>query len=69
MSEKTKVFATPKIRKLARELGANIAEVEGTERAGRITEEDVKNYINNKLNKSFKKEEIKIKKEFEHSEF
>ena len=48
MSEKTKVFATPKIRKFARELGANIAEVEGTERAGRITEEDVKNYINNK---------------------
>ena len=69
MSEKKKVFATPKIRKFARELGANIAEVVGTERAGRITEEDVKNYINNKLNKSSKKEEIKIKKEFEHSEF
>ena len=69
MSEKKKVFATPKIRKFARELGVNIAEVEGTERAGRITEEDVKNYINNKLNKSSKNDEIKIKKEFEHSEF
>ena len=48
MSENKKIFATPKIRKFARELGANIGEIEGSERAGRITEEDVKNYINNK---------------------
>ena len=68
MSEK-KIFATPKIRKFARELGANISEIEGTERSGRITEEDVKNYINNKLNKFSEKKEIKIKKEFDHSEF
>ena len=69
MSENKKIFATPKIRKFARELGANIGEVEGTQRAGRITEEDVKNYINNKLKKTNEKEEIKIKKEFDHSEF
>ena len=42
MSENKKIFATPKIRKFARELGANIGDVEGTQRAGRITEEDVK---------------------------
>ena len=69
MSENKKIFATPKIRKFAREHGANIGEVEGTQRAGRITEEDVKNYINNKLKKTNEKEEIKIKKEFDHSEF
>ena len=69
MSENKKIFATPKIRKFARELGANIGEVEGTQRAGRITEEDVKNYINNKLKKTNEKDEIKIKKEFDHSEF
>ncbi len=69
MPENKKIFATPKIRKFARELGANIGEVEGTQRAGRITEEDVKNYINNKLKKTNEKEEIKIKKEFDHSEF
>ena len=68
MSEDKKIFATPKIRKFARELGANIGEIEGTERAGRITEEDVKSYINNQLNES-KKEKIKIKSEFSHSDF
>jgi len=68
MTEDKKIFATPKIRKFARELGANIGEIEGTERAGRITEEDVKSYINNQLNKS-KKEKIKIKSEFTHSDF
>ena len=68
MSEDKKIFATPKTRKFARELGANIGEIEGTERAGRITEEDVKSYINNQLNKS-KKETIEIKSEFTHSDF
>ena len=68
MTEDKKIFATPKIRKFARELGANIGEIEGTERAGRITEEDVKSYINNQLNKS-KKETIEIKSEFTHSDF
>jgi len=68
MSEDKKIFATPKTRKFARELGANIGKIEGTERAGRITEEDVKSYINNQLNKS-KKETIEIKSEFTHSDF
>ena len=44
MSENKKIFATPKVRKFARELGANITEIEGSERLGRITEEDVKNF-------------------------
>ena len=69
MSENKKIFATPKIRKFARELGANIGEIEGSERAGRITEEDVKNYVNNKLKRPNEKEEKKLKKEFDHSEF
>jgi len=68
MSEDKKIFATPKTRKFARELGANIGKIEGTERAGRITEKDVKSYISNQLNKS-KKETIKIKSEFTHSDF
>ena len=50
MEKDKKIFATPKTRKFARELGANISEIPGTERAGRITNDDVKNYINNKLN-------------------
>ena len=42
MSEKKKVFATPKIRKFAREMGADIFQIAGTERLGRVTVEDVK---------------------------
>ena len=69
MSENKKIFATPKVRKFARELGANIAEIEGSERLGRISEEDVKNFVNKNLNKSQTKEDIKIKSEFDHSDF
>ena len=68
MPEDKKIFATPKIRKFARELGANISEIKGTERAGRITEDDVKIYINNKL-KNSKKEKINLKAEFDHTDF
>ena len=68
MSEK-KIFTTPKVRKFARELGANVSEIKGTERKGRITEDDVKNYISSKLDtKSSKFPEKKII-EFKHSEF
>ena len=74
MSINKKIFATPKTRKFARELGANISEIPGTERAGRITNDDVKNYINNKLNNpkidnENDKEKINLKVEFDHSDF
>ena len=69
MSEDKKIFTTPKVRKFARELGANIAEIEGSERLGRITEEDVKKFVNRNLNKSQKLDKIKVKSEFEHSDF
>ena len=50
MTEDKKIFATPKVRKFARELGANVSQIQGTERKGRITQEDVKIFINNQLN-------------------
>ncbi|MEF8773910.1 MAG: 2-oxo acid dehydrogenase subunit E2 [Halobacteriales archaeon] len=37
-----RVFAAPSARRLARELGVDIAEVEGTGPAGRVTEQDVR---------------------------
>ncbi|MEO8445965.1 MAG: 2-oxo acid dehydrogenase subunit E2 [bacterium] len=37
--------ASPSVRRLARELGVEIAEVNGSADAGRITEEDVKKYV------------------------
>ena len=74
MSINKKIFATPKTRKFARELGANISEIAGTQRAGRITNDDVKNYINNKLNNpkldsKNSEEKTNLKVEFDHSDF
>ena len=50
-----RILATPKVRKFARELGADISNLKGSERNGRITEEDVKNFIKgSKKNTLFK---------------
>ncbi|MHB1158420.1 MAG: dihydrolipoamide acetyltransferase family protein [Phycisphaerales bacterium] len=38
------VFASPAVRKLAREIGVDITLVKGTDLGGRITEDDVKNH-------------------------
>ena len=40
-----KAFASPSIRKIAREYGADLGKVKGTGQKGRITEEDVKSFI------------------------
>ena len=64
--------ASPKVRKFARELGVNINEIVGSERQGRIVEEDVKNFISSKINKTSDKTEAQPKKivsEFSHSDF
>ena len=74
MAEDKKIFATPKVRKFARELGANVSLIEGTERKGRITEEDVKKFISNQIKEPKSTEEdyqpfSKIKNEYNHSDF
>ena len=74
MTEDKKIFATPKVRRFARELGANVSLIEGTERKGRITEEDIKQFINNQLKKPKQIKEDsqqpdKIKNEYNHSDF
>ncbi|MDA7703437.1 2-oxo acid dehydrogenase subunit E2 [Candidatus Pelagibacter sp.] len=64
--------ASPKVRKFARELGVNINEIVGSERKGRIVEDDVKNFISSKINKAPDKTELQPKKiisEFSHSDF
>ncbi len=67
MSKDKKIFTTPNVRKFARELGANINKIKGTERKGRITSEDVKNFVNNQLNQN---NQIKnLKNEFNHFDF
>ena len=68
-STKTKL-ASPKVRKFARELGANVVEIPGSQRAGRITEEDVKSFVKNQVSVNKGKVEKKIyKDEYDHEEF
>ncbi len=46
MSDKKEIIsASPKVRKLAREFGANIYEITGSQREGRVSEDDVKSFI------------------------
>ena len=64
--------ASPKVRKFARELGVNINEIIGSERQGRIVEDDVKNFISSTINKVPDKTEVQSKKivsEYSHSDF
>ncbi len=44
-----KAYATPSIRKFARELGVDLGQVEGTGRKKRITREDVQNFVKRAL--------------------
>ena len=64
--------ASPKARKFARELGVNISQVPGSERQGRVTETDIKNFVLTKKDITETKEtnsEKKIIHEYQHSEF
>ena len=65
------ISASPKVRKFARELGADINQVSGSENDGRIVERDVKNFVSSKINNTseIKENLSKIKSEYEHSDF
>jgi len=69
--EKIKL-ASPNIRKFTRELGADISKISGSERSGRVSKEDVKDYIKNKLTDTSiinTQNKTSKKNEYEHSEF
>ena len=64
--------ASPIVRKFIRELGADITKIPGSERSGRITKDDVKDYVKDKLKNipvSAGQKKINIKNEYEHNEF
>ncbi len=79
MSEKKSsiISASPKVRKFARELGANIEKIRGSQRAGRVSEDDVKSFIKESFTKVVAKKEpeiisekeIKEIQKYDHSEF
>ena len=60
------VLASPKARKFARELGVDVKNIVGSQRLGRVIEKDIKKFVSLNINK---KEDIKIKNEYEHSDF
>ncbi|MDB3924476.1 2-oxo acid dehydrogenase subunit E2 [Candidatus Pelagibacter sp.] len=64
--------ASPKARKFARELGVDIAQVVGSEKDGRVVEEDIKKFVlstTKNINEIIGDKIKKIKNEFEHSDF
>jgi pyruvate dehydrogenase E2 component (dihydrolipoamide acetyltransferase) len=64
--------ASPKARKFARELGVDITQVIGSEKDGRVIEEDIKKFVSSKSKNIVEIKENntnKIRNEFEHSDF
>ena len=64
--------SSPKARKFARELGVDINQVIGSEKDGRVIEEDIKKFVSSKPKNIVEIKEDKtnkIKNEFEHSDF
>ena len=64
--------ASPKARKFARELGVDITQVVGSEKDGRVIEEDIKKFVSSKqinINEIKEDKTNKIKNEFKHSDF
>ena len=70
MSDKKEtISASPKVRKLAREFGADIYQIQGSQREGRVSEEDVKSFVKESLSGKVEKKQSKTQESFEHSKF
>jgi len=70
MTDKKEIIsASPKVRKLAREFGADIYQIEGSRRAGRVSEEDVKSYIKDSISGKIEKKQTTSLPQYDHSEF
>jgi len=70
MSDKKEIIsASPKVRKLAREFGANIYEIKGSQREGRVSEDDVKSFIKESISGKVQKKQTIKTEQYEHSEF
>ena len=73
VAQSGKSSASPKVRKFARELGADVSKIPGTQRSGRVSEDDVKEFIRSQVTVSHgeiqKKEITKHVEEYSHEEF
>ena len=71
MSEKKQsiISASPKARKFARELGADIYQIHGSQREGRVSEDDIRSFVKASLSKKVPKKQAIVTQEYDHSEF
>ena len=70
MSEKKEIIsASPKVRKFARELGANLHLIDGSQREGRVTEDDIRLFVKESLSKKVLQKKEVATQEYDHSEF
>ena len=70
MSDKKEIVsASPKVRKLAREFGADIYQIQGSQRKGRVSEGDVKTFIKESISGKVEKKQTSILQQYDHSEF
>ncbi len=63
------VSASPKARKFARELGADLNLIKGSQRAGRVNEDDIKAFVKESFAGSILKKKETTVQEYDHSEF
>jgi len=63
------VNASPKVRKLAREIGADLYLINGSQREGRVNESDIKKFVKKSLSGEILKKKEIASKEYDHSEF
>ena len=63
------ISASPKTRKFAREVGANLHLIEGSQREGRISEEDIKKFVKNSLSGKLPKQKEITSQIYDHSDF
>jgi pyruvate dehydrogenase E2 component (dihydrolipoamide acetyltransferase) len=63
------ISASPKTRKFAREIGADLHLIKGSQRAGRINEEDIKIFVKNSLSGNVVKKKQTSLQEYSHSDF
>ena len=70
MFDKKKIVgASPKVRKMAREFGADIYQIKGSQRKGRVSEEDIKSYIKDSMSEKIEKKQTTLSQQYDHSKY
>ena len=63
------ISASPNTRKFAREVGADLRFIKGSQREGRINEDDIKSFVKKSLSENKIETNENLKQEYNHSEF